>query len=124
MIKGTWKKVLFIGFAVLMATSTLSAAKKKKDDPYKKIKPQVNPDTKKKWDFKGMEVIIGDWWSDPTAPTASKAQEDERAWRQWTCDTYNVKITQQAVSGWGSNPQFVSNFCITGGDENYVFIID
>ena len=124
MIKGTWKKVLLIGFAVLMATSTVSAAKKKKDDPYKKIKPQVNPDTKKKWDFKGMEVIIGDWWSDPTAPTASKAQEDERAWRQWTCDTYNVKITQEGVSGWGSNPQFVSNFCITGGDENYVFIID
>ena len=124
MIKGTWKKVLLIGFAVLMATSTVSAAKKKKDDPYKKIKPQVNPDTKKKWDFKGMEVIIGDWWSDPTAPTASKAQEDERAWRQWTCDTYNVKITQEGVSGWSSNPQFVSNFCITGGDENYVFIID
>ncbi len=124
MNKGTMKKALCIAVAALMVTSTVSAAKKKKDDPYKKIQPQKNPDTKKKWDFKGMQIIIGDWWSDASAPANSKAQEDERAWRQWTCDTYNVKITQDAVSGWGSNPQFVSNFCITGGDENYVFIID
>ncbi|MCF0242068.1 MAG: extracellular solute-binding protein, partial [Treponema sp.] len=26
--------------------------------------------------------------------------------------------------GWGSHPQTVANFCTTGGDENYVFVID
>ena len=111
-------------FAVMLLVGTASAAKKKKDDPYKAIKPQKDPVSKKKFDFKGMSVIVGDWWSDPDAAPASKQQEDLYAWRQWTQDTYNVKIIQKAVSGWGSNPQFVQNFCITGGDENYVFIID
>ncbi len=89
-----------------------------------KLKAQKDPATKKVYDFEGMEVIYGDWWSDPEAPAASKQQEDERAFRQWVMDTYNVKVTQMAVAGWGSNPQFVSNFCITGGDENYVFTVD
>jgi ABC-type glycerol-3-phosphate transport system substrate-binding protein len=118
------KKMCCVIFAALLLVGTASAAKKKKDDPYKSIKPQKDPVTKKKFDFKGMAVIVGDWWSDPDAVPASKQQEDLFAWRQWTQDTYNVKITQKSVSGWGSNPQFVQNFCITGGDENYIFIID
>jgi len=117
-------KAMLLGVAALMLANPAFAAKKKSANPYKGITKQKDPATKKVYDFKGMEIIIGDWWSDPTAPAASKSQEDERAWRQWTQDTYNVKISQAAVSGWGSNPQFVSNFCITGGDENYVLIID
>ena len=78
----------------------------------------------KVYDFKDMNIIVGDWWTNPDAAPASKQQEDEMAWRNFTCDIYNVNIKQQSVSGWGSNPQFVSNFCITGGEENYVFIID
>jgi len=124
MIKATWKKAVLIGFVAMLAVSPSFAAKKKGKDPYKGITKQKDPATKKVYDFKGMDIIIGDWWSDPDRPAASKQQEDEMAWRQWTQDTYNVKITQTAVSGWGSNPQFVSNFCITGGDENYMFLID
>ena len=90
-------------FAAMLLVGTASAAKKKKDDPYKAIKPQKDPVSKKKFDFKGMSVIVGDWWSDPDAAPASKQQEDLYAWRQWTQDTYNVKIIQKAVSGWGSN---------------------
>ena len=78
----------------------------------------------KVYDFKKMDIIVGDWWSNPDAAPASKQQEDDLAWKKFTCDVYNVNIKQQAVSGWNSNPQFVSNFCITGGEENYVFIID
>ncbi len=118
------KKALCIAIAALMVTSTVSAAKKKKDDPYKKVVKQKDPKTKKVYDFKGMEVIYADWWSDPDRQPASKAEEDQFAWRDWTYDTYNFKVKQMAVCGWGSNPQFVSNFCISGGDENYVFTID
>lgn len=84
----------------------------------------IDPATGKPYDFGGMEIIFGDWWSDPDAPAASKQQEDERAFKKWVMDTYNFKLTQMAVAGWGDNPQVVSNFCVTGGDENYVFTID
>jgi len=124
MNKGTMKKALCIAVAALMVTSTVSAAKKKKDDPYKKVVKQKDPKTKKVYDFKGMEVIYADWWSDPDRQPASKQEEDLFAWRDWTYDAYNFKVKQMAVCGWGSNPQFVSNFCISGGDENYVFTID
>ncbi|MCQ2575857.1 MAG: extracellular solute-binding protein [Treponema sp.] len=124
MIKSTMKKVVMIALAALMVTSTVTAAKKKGADPYAKIQKEKDPKTKKVYDFKKMSIVIGDWWSDPTSKPSSKQQEDERAWRNWTCTTYNMSIVQKATAGWGSQPQFVSNFCITGGDENYVFIID
>ena len=124
MNKGTMKKALCIAIAALMVTSTVSAAKKKKDDPYKKVVKQKDPKTKKVYDFKGMEVIYADWWTDPDRQPASKQEEDLFAWRDWTYAAYNFKVKQMAVCGWGSNPQFVSNFCISGGDENYVFTID
>lgn len=118
------KKIICMALIALAAASSVTAAKKKKNDAYKNVQVQKNPKTKKKWDFGGMEVIIGDWWTDPTRPAASKQEEDLFAWRNWTNETYNVKVTQQALTGWGSNPQFVTNFCITGGEENYVLIID
>ncbi|MCR4735191.1 MAG: hypothetical protein K5829_09330 [Treponema sp.] len=127
MMINTWKKAVCIGIASLMVVSALSAAPKKGKkgkDPFKKEEKQKDPKTRKVYNFKGMEVIIGDWWSDADRAPATKNEEDLFEWRDWTNDTYNMKVIQKAVSGWGSNPQFVSNFCITGGDENYVFIID
>lgn len=125
MVKSTCKKVLLVGLAAMMLVSPMFAAKKKKgNDPYKSVKKQKDPATKKIWDFKGMEVIIGDWWTDPDAAPASKKQEDDFAFRAWSNETYNMNVKQASVSGWGSNPQFVSDFCISGGDENYVLIID
>lgn len=81
-------------------------------------------DSGKVYNFDGMNIVIGDWWTNPDAAAASKQQEDLNTWRQFTNDVYNVNVVQKSISGWGSNPQFVSNFCITGGEENYVFIID
>ena len=125
-MKSMMRKAMLIGIAAVLLTSTLTAAPKKgkKDDPYKKIEKQKDPATKKVYDFKGMEIVLGDWWSDPTIPPSSKKQEDDKAWQEWVNQTYNVKCVQKQVAGWGSTPQFVANFCITGGDENYVLCID
>ncbi len=125
MIKSAWKKTMLLVVAALMVASPLSAAKKaKKGNPFKNEVKEKDPKTKKVYDFKNMEVIIGDWWTDPDHTPSTKEEEDRFAFRDWINSTYNVRVKQMAVSGWGSNPQFVSNFCITGGDENYVFIID
>lgn len=122
----TLKRVICIGVVALLTISSLTAASKKKKgaDPYKKIEKQKDPATKKVYDFKGMEVVITDWWTDPDRAPVSKLEEDTVAWHKWTNDTYNMTVTQKAMAGWGSNPQFVSNFCVSGGDENYACIID
>ena len=118
------KRVICMAIAALMVVSTVFAAKKKKDNPYKNVQVQKDPKTNKKYNFNGMEVIIADWWTDADRPAASKSEEDLFAWRNWTNETYNVNVKQMATCSWGSSPQFVTNFCITGGDENYVLIID
>lgn len=128
MRKNTWKKALCLGLAAVLLASTATAApkkkSKKKSDPYAKVEKHKDPKTKKVYNFKGMSVTIGDWWTNPDAPLASKQQEDTKAFRDWMSETYNMSCIQKAVSGWDSNPQFVTNYCITGGDEYYVFIID
>lgn len=91
---------------------------------YAEVKTEVDPATKKLYDFKGMSVIIGDWWSNPDAVPGSKQEEDTKAFRDWLGQTYNFKAVQSDCAGWAEHPKFVSNFCVTGGDENYVFIID
>lgn len=125
------KKALCVGFAALMVTSTVTAAPKKKakggKDPYKGIEKQKDPATKKVYDFKGLNVVIGDWWSNKDNPPASKADEDLYAWRQWSNSTYNMNVVVDGVTSWGGNPQFVTNYCITGDDSDetkYVFTID
>lgn len=90
---------------------------------YSSVEIQTD-DSGKVYNFDGMNIVIGDWWSNPDTPAASKQQEDLNTWRQFLNDVYNMNVVQKSISGWGSNPQFVSNFCITGGEENYVFIID
>ena len=91
---------------------------------YQGVKAQKDPATKKIYDFGGMEVYVYDWWSNPDAQPASKQQEDEKAFRQWMMDTYNFKLVQSDLAGWGEHPNEVANYCITGGDDARVFFVD
>ena len=66
-MKNTLRRGFVLLTVMLVFLAPLSAAKKKKkDDPFKKIEKQKDPATKKVYDFKGMKVILGDWWTDPT----------------------------------------------------------
>ena len=75
-----------------------------------KIEKQKDPATKKVYDFKGMTIILGDWWTDPSAAPASKKQEDDKAWQEWVNQTYNMKCYQAQAASWASMPQFVTNY--------------
>jgi len=133
------KNVLAAGI-IAMAVSSLVAAPKVSKETKAKMKElskkyeklgyqiQKDPKTKKTYDFGGTKLVIADWWSNPngrlTEKPKSPVEEDTNSFRQWMNYTYNMDTDQAGIGGWGSHPQTVANFCTTGGEENYVFVID
>lgn len=76
------------------------------------------------YDLGGMEIIVADWWtSEEQAEPTTAAEEARQEYVQWIQDTYNFKIRQLGIDGWGDHPETFVNFATTGGDENYVFIL-
>lgn len=77
------------------------------------------------YDLGGMEIIIRDWWTDPTPKDPENAYEEAtQEYRDWIQETYNFTIVQQAISDWGSAPADFVDYVTTGGDDkNYVFIL-
>lgn len=88
---------------------------------------RIDPATGEAYDLGGMEIVIRDWWSNPADlenEPNSGYQEAQRAYREWIQETYNFKIHEEAISGWGSVFEDILNYVTTGGDENnYVFVL-
>ena len=104
--------------------SSEAAKKAAANGDYSKLKVEKDPVTKKAYDFGGLEVKVLNWWYND-APPANKAQEDQAAYREYLEKTYNFKCNEANWQvGWGDWPAEVANYCITGGDEAYVFVVD
>ena len=102
-----------------------AALKAAENGDYSKLPVAKNPATKKAYDFGGLEVIVYDYWSgdEPSAPV-NKAGEDQLAFRTYLEETYNFKCKQIGLVGWADHPAEVANYCITGGDDARIFIIE
>lgn len=130
MKKLSFTKVICVAVVTLLLTANLSAAPKKKSKKQKSKfdSVQVQKNSKGKvWNLGGIDIQLIDWWSGPDAEGGeprSTSDAELREWHKWSQEKYNYKLKQCQISGWDSHPQTVSNFCITGGDENYIFIID
>lgn len=87
---------------------------------------QIDPATNQPYDFEGMEVVIGDWWSDPTAAPKTEREEYQRMYEAWVCETYNVNIAQKKILEWLTAPDQIKDILKTAGakSENYVLISD
>ncbi len=135
----TTKKIVAMGLATLMLGSVVSAKpklskeqkalSKQLEAQFKKAGYKVQKDAKGKvYDFEGRVVRVADWWSSANGlqgeEAHSPAEEDGKKFRQYGMLTYNYDCDQFGIGGWGSHPQTVANFCTTGGDEDYVFVID
>ena len=102
-----------------------AALKAAENGDYSKLPVAKDPASKKAYDFGGMAVKIYDWWSNPDATPSSKAEEDQLAYRKYLEQTYNFTLVQDNLgAGWGDHPAEVANYCITGGDDARIFIID
>ncbi len=129
-MKSVSKKIVCAGLMLAALSTNVFAAKKKTSK--KEKSPYDNVETRK--DAKGKTIDLGgiyvelvDWWAGDdfeSGDAVSVQDADTRAWHKWTQQKYNYSFKQTQKAGWDSHPQFVSNFCITGGKENYVFTID
>ncbi len=124
--------LLVVAAMCILAAPTFAKAKSSKKAKASKTKTVnagekvfKNPKTKKPYDFDGLTVVIYDWWSNPYANPASKAEEDQRAFRETLEETYNFKVIQKDLgAGWNDHPAEVANYCITGGNDARIFVID
>ena len=74
--------VMLISLPTFAASKKSSKTKASKATNYSKlVKVQKDPATKKAYDFKGLEVVIYDWWSGDGTPT-NKQQEDQYNFRK------------------------------------------
>lgn len=102
------------------------------ENPFIDVEVKINPATKRPYDFEGMNIIIGDWYTDPGIEVKATEQKMLKAWHEWTNATYNVNIIRKKL--WGANGYFqmVENYCVKdyfeefaeNPDDNYVFVID
>lgn len=123
----TIRKVIISILAVFLISSPVYAQKIKLSAATKKKfanMPVLRDSKGKKWNLKGMDIIVADWWSPTEVPAPTNAVEEAIAeYRDWIQVTYNFRIKQVGVTSWGSSPEFFTNFATNGGPENYVYIM-
>ncbi len=102
-----------------------AALKAAENGDYSKLPVAKNPATKKAYDFGGMAVTLYDWWSNPDAPAASKAEEDRRAYQKYLMDTYNFTYVEDNLgAGWDGHPAAVTDYLMSGGDDARILLVD
>lgn len=79
-------------------------------------------------DLGGIEIVVRDWWTNPDdlLPENAQNEYDEAVaeYRVWAQEKYNFKMTQTAISDWGSTPTDFVDYVTSGGDDtNYIFIV-
>ena len=74
-------------------------------------------------DFGGSEVFIYDWWSSgERAEFPTEDQQRQYDYWDWLEKTYNVKITETALSDWASNPLELANM-VANKDNSRLCIV-
>lgn len=109
-------------FLLVLITLSLGCslfAKEKVEGPFDDVEPKVNPRTRHTYNFDGMNVVIADY-----LPCDAKEAPTLKSWHEWTSSTYNFNVIQKQVCGPEKYPEMMMNYCVSDGNENYVFIID
>ncbi len=89
--------------------------------------PEGYPEIVEGIDFGGMDVWVWDYytntdWIDEDREFTEEEQA-QREYRQWLCDTYNVKLHQKSKGDWGSCAQDMINFNAAPEEDKLVLFI-
>jgi len=128
------KKLGFIfSFALIifnLALISCASTEVVEENPFVGVEPKT--ENKRIYDFGGMKIVIGDWYTNPEEKPTTTEEKNLKYWHEWTNATYNVNIEQKML--WGPQHYFdmVKNYCVKdyvevvagNPDESYVFIID
>lgn len=89
---------------------------------------QNDPATGKPYDFDGLTVYLCDYWSNANGIShdepGNQVAQDAADFRKYVNYLYNMNFDQKGISNWDNHPQAVSDFCLSGGSENYLFFVD
>ena len=76
--------------------------------------------------LRGMNIIIGNWWSDynvDTRTTNNDSEERELDYRRRLLREYNFTMQEKQVAGWGEMPQVAATSIMAGRPVANVFVL-
>ncbi|MDR1836552.1 MAG: extracellular solute-binding protein [Treponema sp.] len=76
--------------------------------------------------LRGMNIIIGNWWSDynvNTRTTSNDSEERELDYRRRLLREYNFTLQEKQVAGWGEMPQVAATSIMAGRPVASVFVL-
>lgn len=100
MKKSLWKKATALGLATIMTASMFAGCGG--NDSESKSDNKTSKNDEVEMDLGGMEIVIGDWWTDPDAEPESEYEEARAAYREEIQEKYNFKMTEKAIAEWGT----------------------
>ena len=113
--------ILMIFIASSFFTVSL-AAKEKSDNPFADTEPEINPKTKHPYNLEGVNVIIADYLPVNAKSTNTKSTKD--LWDEWTFSTYHMNVYTKHLWNAEQFPQMAMNYCVSGGKDDFVFVVD
>lgn len=75
-------------------------------------------------DLGGMEIVIGDWWTDPDAAATTAEEEARFAYREEIMEKYNFTIVQKTIAGWSDMQELYVQSVQAEDPAAQVFILD
>ena len=119
------KKKASLIIMIFVASSFFSvslAAKEKSDNPFAETQPEINPNTNRTYNLDGINVIIADFLPIKEDTKLTKSEKDY--WYEWMFSTYNMSVAKKQLWNAEQFPQMAMNYCVSGGKEDYVFVVD
>lgn len=113
------KTLVVLSFFVLSGTFVF--AKEKSDNPFDGTEPKLNYNNRA-YNLDGINVVIASYLRDNKKNSTTKSTRDY--WYEWLFKTYNMNVVQKQTWGAEEFPKMALNYCVSDGNENYVFMID
>lgn len=108
--------------SIIVLSGSFIFAKEKSENPFDGTEPKINYNTNHPYNLGGINVVIASYMRENKKSSTNKSTRDY--WYEWGFKTYNMNVIQKQAWGAEEFPKMALNYCVSDGNENYVFIID